>query len=189
MKTTCILGSPRRGGNSDVLAGRFSEQARLHKAEIKTYTLSDINYKGCINLFDCKTRSTKCGQVDGLSPVLESIAQSQVLVMASPIYFTNITGPMKLVIDRFFSFFVPDYPTAEIKTRLSPNRHVVLIQTQGEPENRYADVFEQYSMSFKGLGFENMHLIRAWGVREPADVLAYPEFFNQCDAVVKTIYS
>ena len=188
MKTTCILGSPRRGGNSDTLAERFNQQALKRNATIETFVLSDLNYNGCVNLFECKTRLTHCGQSDGLTPVLESVASSQVLVLASPIYFTNLTGQMKLVIDRFFSFFVPDYPTATVKSRLSPNRHIVLIQTQGEPEDRYADVLDQYSMSFKGLGFENMHLIRAWGVREPTDVLEHAEFFRRCESVVEKIY-
>lgn len=188
MKTTCILGSPRRGGNSDTLAERFTQQAIKSSASVETFALSDITYNGCVNLFKCKTSLTHCGQIDGLTPVLQSVAESEVLVLASPIYFTNVTGQMKLVIDRFFSFFVPDYPTAEVKSRLSPNRHIVLIQTQGEPEHRYADVLEQYSMSFKGLGFDNMHLVRAWGVREPCDVTENIEFLKQCDSVVEKIY-
>lgn len=188
MKTTCILGSPRRGGNSDSLAQRFIRKAAEYNASTQTFALSEINYNGCINLFDCKTRLSHCGQSDGLTPVLESVADSQVLVLASPVYFTNLSGQMKLVIDRFFSFFVPNYPTAKIKSRLSPDRHVVLIQTQGEPEHRYAEVLDQYCVSFKGLGFDNMHLIRAWGVREPRDVLENPEFLSRCDSVVEQIY-
>jgi len=188
MKTTCLLGSPRRGGNSDTLAKRFIQQAGRFNAKVETFTLSDLEYNGCVNLYQCKTRLNHCGQSDGLTPVLESVAQSQVLVLASPIYFTNLAGQMKLAIDRFFSFFVPDYPTAKIKSRLSPNRHIVLIQTQGEPEHRYADLLEQYSMSFKGLGFDNMYLVRAWGVREPSDVSNNPGFIDQCDSIAESIY-
>lgn len=189
MKTTCLLGSPRRGGNSDTLAKRFAQQAAQYNASVETFALIDLEYNGCINLFECKTRLTHCGQTDGLKPVLESIADSQVLVLASPIYFTNFTGQMKLAIDRFFSFFVPDYPTAEVKSRLTPDRHVVFIQTQGEPKERYCNLLEQYSASFKGLGFTNMHLIRAWGVREPTDVVSNPAFMSQCDSVARQIYT
>lgn len=188
MKTTCILGSPRRGGNSDSLATRYTQQAARYNATVETFALSDISFNGCINLFECKTGLDRCGQSDGLTPVLDAVAESQVLVLASPIYFTNLTGQMKLAIDRFFSFFVPNYPAAQVKSRLSPNRHVVLIQTQGEPEDRYTDILEQYSVSFKGLGFENMHLIRAWGVREPQDVSENSAFLGRCDTVVENIY-
>ena len=189
MKTTCLLGSPRRDGNSDTLANRFIEQAKDYRAEVETFALADLKYSGCINLFECKTRLTHCGQKDGLTPVLKSIADSQVLILASPIYFTNLTGQMKLAIDRLFSFFVPDYPTASVKSRLTPDRHIVLIQTQGEPEDRYNNLLEQYSASFTGLGFDNMHLIRAWGVREPDDAAKNPDFMDQCDTIAKQIYA
>jgi multimeric flavodoxin WrbA len=188
MKTTCLLGSPRRGGNSDTLAKRFLQNVEKYNAPVETFTLSELKYNGCVNLFECKNRLTHCGQSDDLTPVLESVAQSKVLVLASPIYFTNLTGQMKLAIDRFFSFFVPGYPTAEVKSRLTPNRHLVLIQTQGEPENKYTDLLNQYSASFEGLGFDNMHLIRAWGVREPTDVSSNAEFLGQCDSLVEHIY-
>ena len=189
MKTTCLLGSPRRGGNSDTLAIRFIQQAEYYQADISTFRLAELEYNGCINLFECKNGLTHCGQNDGLTPVLQSISESQVLVLASPIYFTNVTGQMKLAIDRLFSFFVPDYPTASVKSRLTPDRHIVLIQTQGEPENRYHNILEQYSASFKGLGFDNMHLIRAWGVREPDDVMSNPDFMDQCDTIARQIYA
>jgi len=188
MKTTCLLGSPRRNGNSDTLANRFVQTAEYYKASVETFALSELTYNGCVNLFECKTRLTRCGQSDDLTPVLDSIENSEVLVLASPIYFTNLTGQMKLAIDRLFSFFVPDYPTAAVKSRLTPNRHLVLIQTQGEPENRYANILDQYSAGFKGLGYDNTHLIRAWNVREPTDISSDAEILSQCDSVAECIY-
>jgi len=188
MKTVCLLGSPRRGGNSDALAARFTEKAISLGGVVESFTLSDLDYNGCVNLFQCKNGLSHCGQTDDLTPVLEAIAESQVLVLASPVYFTNLSGQLKLVIDRFFSYFVPDYPTAAIKSRLTSGRHLVLLQTQGEPEARYADLLESYSASFTGLGFEHLHLVRAWGVREPGEVLQHGRFLQQCDKVVERIY-
>ena len=188
MKTVCLLGSPRRGGNSDTLAGHFCDEAKSRGADIESVVLSDLNYNGCINLFQCKNTLDRCGQEDDLTPVLESIEQASILVLASPIYFTNLTGQMKLAMDRFFSFFVPGYPTAKVKTRLTQNQHLVLVQTQGEPEDRYRHILDQYSASFTGLGFQHLHLIRAWGVREPSDIEQCDEALKQCQVVAKKIY-
>ena len=116
MKTICLLGSPRRGGNSDALAARFTEKAISLGGSVKVYTLSDLDYNGCLNLFRCKNGLSHCGQTDDLTSVLEAIVDSQVLVLASPIYFTNLSGQLKLVIDRFFSFFTPDYTTCLLYT-------------------------------------------------------------------------
>ena len=188
MTTVCLLGSPRRDCNSDTLANSFLQQAKLLGAPTRTFALSDLQYSGCKNLFRCKTDLEHCGQVDDLTPVLESISQAQVLVLASPVYFTSISGQLKLAIDRFFSFFVPDYATADRRSRLSGGRHVVLLQTQGESEDKYAGLLESFSASFNWMGFENHHLVRAWGVRNPGDIGKDASVLQECINTASRIY-
>lgn len=188
MRTVCLLGSPRRKCNSDTLADRFILRAEQFDAPVEKIALSALSYNGCRNLFRCKKDLDHCGQIDDLTPVLEAVSRAQVLVLASPVYFTSITGQLKLAIDRFFSFFVPDYPTAEIKSRLTPGRHLVFLQTQGEPEDRYVNLMESFSASFRGLGFDNHHLVRAWGVREPGDVNSESSALKDCDDIAERVY-
>lgn len=188
MRTVCLLGSPRRGGNSDALAHRFLEQATVLNAPTETFALSDLSYGGCKNLLHCKQGADHCGQTDDLTQVLDAISKAQVLVLATPVYFTSISGQLKLAIDRFFSFFVPDYPTAENKSRLSSGRHLVFLQSQGEPEDRYAGLMDSFSASFKGLGFDLQHLVRACNVRNPGDVLQSSSVLKDCDVIAKRIY-
>ena len=186
--TVCLLGSPRRGCNSDVLAMRFVEQAEKLGSSVEKFALSEMSYNGCVNLFDCKQGSDKCGQNDDFTRALESIRAAEVLVLATPVYFTSISGQLKLALDRFFSFFVPDYPTAEVKTRLTTGRHLVFLQTQGEPEHRYAGLMESFSASFYGLGYDHHHLVRAWDVRNPGDIHETSEVLKECDEVAQRIY-
>lgn len=189
MKTVCLVGSPRRDGNSDTLAKNFLQQAQSFGAPVETFALSELQYSGCKNLFHCKTGSDRCGQLDDLTPVLAAISQAQVLVLASPVYFTSISGQLKLAIDRFFSFFVPDYPTATQKSRLGNNRHLVFLQTQGEPQDRYADLLESFSVSFRGLGFDKQHLVRACGVRKPGDIGPDADCLRDCQTIASRIYA
>lgn len=188
MKTVCLLGSPRRDCNSDAMAHSFIEQAKLCGAPAEFYALPSLTYNGCQNLFHCKTGLNHCGQIDGLTPVLEAVSRAQVLILASPVYFTSISGQLKLAIDRFFSFFVPGYPTAQKKSRLTSGRHVVLLQAQGEPEDRYADLMQNFSASFTGLGFDQQHHVRAWSVRNPGDIAKSPGFLQQCRDTAVKIY-
>ena len=188
LNTVCLLGSPRRDCNSDALASRFLQTAEKYEVAIEKHALSELSFNGCQNLFRCKKDLDHCGQADELTPILEAITRSQVLVLASPVYFTSVTGQLKLALDRFFSFFVPDYPTAETKSRLSSGRHLVLLQTQGEPEEKYADLLASMSVSLKGLGFDNQHLVRAWGVRNQGDIASDSIFLKECDLVAERIY-
>jgi len=188
LPTVCLLGSPRRDCNSDTLAARFAQQAVRYGAPTSTFALSELSCNGCENLFRCKTDLDHCGQTDDLTRVLAAVSRAQVLVLASPVYFTSVTGQLKLAIDRFFSFFVPDYPTADIKSRLTSGRHLVFLQTQGEPEDRYAGLMESFSASFKGLGFDQHHLVRAWSVRHPGDINANSDVLRECDTIALQIY-
>lgn len=187
-RTLCLLGSPRQKSNSNLLADNFIDLARCAGADVAKMKLADLSYSGCLNLFECKHGSERCGLSDDLSQVLLEIEQAEVLVLASPVYFTNVTSQMKAVIDRLFSFFVPGYASIKEKSRLSGGRTLVWIQTQGEGEEMYADLMKSYEAAFRGLGFEHFHLIRAWGVREPGDVLANPEFLQSCNLIAEEIY-
>jgi len=186
--TVILKGSPRQGGNSDALADLFRVEAEGWGAAVQEVKLIDLTYQGCINLFHCKTGGDTCGQVDDLTPVLAAIAQAQVLVLASPVYFTSISGQLKLAMDRFFSFLVPDYVTNPDKSRLGHGRHLVFLQTQGEPETRYRDLLASFQASFAGLGFDHHHLVRAVGVREPGDVAGQADYQQDCAAVARRVY-
>ncbi len=188
LNTVCLLGSPRRGCNSDTLAEHFTLRAARYGAPVTTFPLSELHFSGCKNLFRCKSDLEHCAQADDLTPVLEAVSQAQVLVLATPVYFTNVTGQLKLAIDRFFSFFVPDYPTAKVKSRLTSGRHLVFLQTQGEPEDKYANLMESFSASFNGLGFDQHHLVRAWGVRNSGDIDQESSVLLECDETARRIY-
>lgn len=183
----CIQGSPRKNGNSSVLVNAFCSSAEKSGAKIKKYQLSELNYKGCQNLFHCKTVSDRCGQNDDLTEVLEAVKSSDVIVLSSPVYFTDLTGSLKLCLDRWFSFFVPGYANSDNKSRLKGEKTIVLIQTQGEGEEEYKGILDKYNHSFEWLGFNDSYLIRATGVREIGDIEKCPEIINQAIALGKKL--
>ncbi|MBX2867652.1 MAG: flavodoxin family protein [Acidiferrobacterales bacterium] len=177
-KIVCIQGSPRKNGNTQVLLDAFCAGAEAG-GEFKKYHLDDMQYRGCRNLMHCKTVSEYCGQNDDLTPVLADIRAADIVVLASPIYFTDITGPLKLCLDRWFSFFVPQYAGAIVKSRLQGEKTLVFIQTQGEGEDQYADVITKYNHSLSWLGFSSSHLLRAPGVRDVGDIYLHPQKIDQ----------
>lgn len=186
-KALCLLGSPRRGGNSDALAHEFCKLLTERGFGVKTVVLSDLTYNGCINLFHCKKGEATCGQRDGLTNILSEVEKAQTLILTSPIFFTNVTGQLKLFIDRMFSFLVPDYAIAPQKSKLSGGRTLVGIQTQGEGADRYADVFSAYEAGFRYLGYDHQYVIRAYGVRDVGDVLQHDDAFAQCKEVAAKV--
>lgn len=186
-ETLILLGSPRADGNSDRLALHLAEQLRAAGAAVETVALRDLAYSGCRNLFHCKTASDRCGLEDGLTAVLDKVRTADNLVVAAPVYFTDVPSGVKAVIDRFFSFFVPDYPTAEVKSRLRGGKSFTLIQVQGETGGAYADLLTRYEKGLRMLGFGTFHHIHAQGVRNPGDLDDRLEIWAEVDALSRTL--
>ena len=137
MKITCVLASPRRNGNSEVLAKHFCDTAAKLGAEVQTFFLNELQYQGCQACMACKTKLDKCALQDDLTQVLESVREGDVLVMATPVYLLGChQHSCRSFIERTYSFFVPDFQTNPKPSRLSPGKKLVFIQTQGQPSRK-----------------------------------------------------
>jgi multimeric flavodoxin WrbA len=171
MKITCLLGSPRMNGNCSVLLKKFQDSARVFGAEARYYALRDLNYRGCLGCLACKTKSEGCVIQDDLTPVLESVRAADVLAMATPVYFREMTALLRAFIERTYSFFLPDFHTNPNPSRLRPGKKLVFIQVQGQADDKlFGDIFPRIEPLFQRYGYSEMHVARICGVRKIGDV-------------------
>lgn len=173
MKIVCLKGSPRSGGNSATIANHFLRAAAAEGAETHSFELNRLTYRGCQGCYACKSRLDHCVLEDDLTEVLAAVAAADLVVLASPVYYGDVTSQLKGFVDRTFSFLVPDYRTNPQPSRLSPKK-LLFILTQGRPdEEAFADIFPRYEGFLKWLGFTEVGLIRACGIG-PGSVDALP---------------
>ncbi|HMK57067.1 MAG TPA: flavodoxin family protein [Dissulfurispiraceae bacterium] len=174
MKIVSLLGSPRTKGNSATIANRFTETAAKLGAEVKTFELNKLAYRGCQACYACKNKLDHCVLKDDLTEILEAVRAADVVVLATAVYYGDITSQLKAFIDRSFSYLKPDFHTNPVPSRLSPKKLVFVI-TQGNPDEAlFADIFPRYEQFLKWLGFSDTRLIRVCGIG-PASVDAVPE--------------
>lgn len=104
MKVLAINGSPRKMWNTATLLQNTLEGAASNGAETELIHLYDLDFKGCTSCFACKLKGGKsygkCALQDGLSTVLERIAEADILILGSPIYFGTVTGEMRCFMER-----------------------------------------------------------------------------------------
>ena len=190
MNVVCLLGSPRAKSNSSTIAKRFMDTAEKLGAETKTYLLNDLEYRGCQACMACKTKLEKCALKDDLAEVLGAIEKCDVLVMATPVYFGEISGQLKTCIDRFFSFLKPDYVTNPHPVRLAPGKKLVFALVQGNPDEKmFADIFPRYEYFLNWYGFKESHLIRDCGVREAGEIEKHPDILNLAEETARKVCS
>lgn len=172
MQVVSIKGSPRTNGNSSALANAFTAIAREKGANVQDWNLNELNFRGCQACFYCKTKQEDCAVQDDLTPVLDSVRKADLVVLATPVYFGDISAQTKAFVDRTFSFLTPDFQTAKRPGRLEQGKKLLFIQCQGYPdENKFNDIYPKYSIFFKWHGFEQTELLRACGVNEPGQAI------------------
>ncbi|MGE5531891.1 MAG: flavodoxin family protein [Bacteroidota bacterium] len=168
-KIVCLLGSPRLKSNSEIIARAITASAGELGATAEFFRLYKLNYSGCIACMGCKKTSDECVLRDDLTEVLRAVRAADILIVASPVYFAGLPGPLKSAIDRMYSFMNPTYLQGVDVSRLAPGKKCVFILTQGAPdEEAFADVFPPYEGFFgpHWFGYE-MHLIRGVGLSVP----------------------
>jgi multimeric flavodoxin WrbA len=165
MLITNILGSPRAESNGAAIAQSLIKAFGNGKHEVTTYPLAKLTYRGCQACMSCKKNAGGCVVKDDLSPVLEAIGKTDVVVLSSPVYFGEITSQAKGLVDRLYSFYKPDYRTNPDPSRLSKGKKLVFILPQGNAdESAFADIVPKYVRIFSRLGFGGVYPIRALGV-------------------------
>ncbi len=186
MKVVAILGSPRPKGNSATIAERFLETARQYGAKTTVFNLASMDYRGCVACRECKTRSDKCVLRDDLTGTLNDTAEADIVVLASPVYFGDVSGQFKCFLDRTFSYLVPDFLTNPKPSRLPEGKKLLLILTQGFPDqDSYADIFPRYEKFLRWEGFGEIELIRACGVSAPGEVAKRAEIMGQAEKLAE----
>jgi multimeric flavodoxin WrbA len=181
MNVTCLLGSPRPQGNSTLVARRFIDKAAELGANVTTWSLNQIKFKGCQACMGCKTRKDVCVLEDDLTPVLTAVRETDVLVLATPVYFADVASPVKAFIDRTYSFVGPDYLTNPNASRLAKGKKLVFIQSQEGGPKAFQDIFPKYNLFLNFYGFAESRYILAAEVGPAGAVADRVDVMAQAD--------
>lgn len=157
-----ISSSPRKGGNSDTLCDEFSRGAKESNNHVEKIFLKDKTINYCTGCGLCvENNNTGCSQNDDMTEVLDKIINSDIIVLATPIYFYAMSAQMKTLIDRCCARYT------QIK-----NKDFYFILTSADTEKTS---LERAVESFRGFldcleNVKEKHIIYATGVWKMGDV-------------------
>jgi multimeric flavodoxin WrbA len=104
MKKVLVLSaSPRKGGNSDLLCDQFVRGAAEAGHQAEKIFLRDKRINYCTGCGTCQSTGGTCVQKDDMAEVLDKMITSDVIVMATPVYFYTMNGQIKTLIDRTYA--------------------------------------------------------------------------------------
>lgn len=99
-KVLILSGSPRKGGNSDILCDEFMRGAEESGHSVEKINVAEKKIGYCKACYYCKKSNGKCVIDDDMAEVLQKMIDADVIVLASPVYFYSIDAQLKSVIDR-----------------------------------------------------------------------------------------
>jgi multimeric flavodoxin WrbA len=108
MKVLGIAGSPRRGGNTDLLLAEVMKGAASQGAEVKTVILNNLKITPCQHCDACLATG-KCRIDDDMQMIYRQLKEADRVALASPIQFMGPTAQMKLMIDRCQALWARKY--------------------------------------------------------------------------------
>jgi len=138
MKVMAFNGSPRKKWNTATLLEKALEGASSQGVETNLIHLYDLNYKGCISCFACKTKGGKsygrCAVKDDLAKVFKDIEEANAIILGSPIYFGTVSGEMRSFLERMMFQYMTytDPPQSLFPKKI----HTGFIYTMNVPEDQ-----------------------------------------------------
>lgn len=104
MKILVLNGSPRPSGNTVKMIDHFSRGAGDSGHHVESVDICNLHIRGCTGCEYCHSgKNDTCCQKDDMHIVYEKMKESDMLIIASPIYYHGISGQIKCAIDRFYS--------------------------------------------------------------------------------------
>jgi multimeric flavodoxin WrbA len=108
MKVLAFNGSPRRGGNTDLLLAEAIRGVKEQGGDAKVYTLQTLNLKACMNCGHCDAAG-QCVIKDDMQAIRDEIRTADRIIVASPIFFFGVSAQTKIMIDRCQAFWAEKY--------------------------------------------------------------------------------
>jgi len=103
-----IAGSPRRGGNTDLLLAEVLKGAAAKGAEVKTIVLNDLKISPCQHCDACFEVGV-CRFDDDMQMVYKELEKADRIVLASPVQFMGVSAQAKIMIDRCQALWARKY--------------------------------------------------------------------------------
>jgi putative NADPH-quinone reductase len=98
-----IVGSPRRGGNTEILVDEVLAGAEEAGALVEKVILSKLDIAPCRACDACR-KTGQCVQKDDMAALLEKMQCSRVWVLGTPVYWWGPTAQFKAFLDRWYGF-------------------------------------------------------------------------------------
>jgi multimeric flavodoxin WrbA len=168
-KILAVVGSPRQGGNTEILVAKIAAGAQAAGAQVETVSLGDLQIRECDGCHAC-WHGRPCSKDDDMRRLYPKIAASETIVLGTPVYWYGPTALMKAFIDRFVYF---NSETNRPMIRGKRAAVAVVLEETHEPTWRPVLAFFEKSLAYLEMQLAGTIIVP--GVGKKGEILKYPE--------------
>jgi multimeric flavodoxin WrbA len=170
VKLTAFLGSPRHRGNTDLLAAGVLRGAREASLDTQTVALRKLDIHPCIGCDKCWEKGRTCVFQDDMEQLYTTIAGSDILLFATPVYWYSPTAIMKGFIDRLVPFNRP-----EGKAMIRGKGAILVTAYEEQGPLAAEPLIKMFDLSFNYLGLTVIDRVVVDGVGPKGAVIEKPQ--------------
>jgi multimeric flavodoxin WrbA len=180
LKVVGLFGSPRRGGNTDLLLEEALKGAEMEKAEVERIYLSDFHIIPCRECLHCYQKG-ECIILDDMQKIYPKLLEADAILLASPIFFYGVTAWAKALIDRCQALWSRKYvlqdPSLGKEGKKRKGFFISVGATKGQKIFDGAILTARYFFDVLNAEYAGDLLIK--GVDVGGDILKQPEVLQQ----------
>ena len=157
-----LIGSARKGGNTDLLARAFADGAgRRHQVEL--VPAGELTIRPCTGCGVCfENADGRCAQQDDMQGIYQKLQWTDTLVIASPVYFYGVSAQLKAMVDRLHT---------PMRKSFRVQRLGLILAGAAALPDLFDPILLQYRMILRFFDLEDIGTVLVPGVREKGDVL------------------
>jgi len=177
MKVLGINGSPRIGGNTDILLDRVLEAASTKGAQAEKVILNQLKFSACQECANMRDDGT-CIVNDDMQLLYKKIEQADVVILASPIFFGSLSAQTKMMIDRFQCLWRAKYIIG--RDVFKKRRRGIFISVEASNRKDFFDNAKSIVKNFFAtINAEYSDELFCSGVDEKASILKHPDVLQK----------
>jgi multimeric flavodoxin WrbA len=164
-KIAILIGSPRKNGNTEVLANAFIDGIDKQKNSVQVISVIGKQINGCIGCDLCyRDSSHNCIQKDDMQDIYVRLADADIFVIATPVYFYGVSSQLKSIIDRLHN---------PIRNTFRVKELVLLAVGADSIPTVFDSLITMYHSVLSYFSLKNGGVITVSGVAKKGDILGH----------------
>ena len=166
MNILVLNGSPRKNGNTEIMADEFIRGAQEAGHTVAKFNVGSMDIAPCIACESCFKNDGVCFRKDDMQQIYPELEKADMVVFASPIYWFSLTAQIKAAIDRFYAFLRKGY---------NVKYTALLLNALDEHDAVFDTAVSNYSQIISYSKWENKGIIKIKGMDSKGAMKNAPE--------------